>query len=84
MASTTKKITVVRWKYPARDLYDVREITAKQFRDEQGIHTQNKDVVFRRQNGFALRADEAEISKEALEFFRNSSEFAVEEQEVNE
>lgn len=81
LSAQTKTVTVVRWT-GATDIYDGREITAKQFKDEQGIFTQKKDLFFRKP-GFFLRADEAEISEEALGWFRNSSEFKVEDQEVS-
>lgn len=78
--------TIVRWK-PSSPLYGERRISVADF-EREGIFTQRRDLVWSQDRGFWLAADDAEISKEALEWLVNhpdaTGSFTSEEQEVSE
>lgn len=72
---------IVRHK-PVNPLVGRRDLSPADFKSI-GIFTQKKMVVFEKESNWWVDAEKAEISKEALQWFEDSTEFTVERQEVD-
>jgi hypothetical protein len=79
--------TIVRWE-PPNELYAARELLPASL-ELVGIFTQSAPLVWRRENGFWLDADEAGISPDLLNRLEEEpfsggdlGQFRVERQEV--
>lgn len=72
---------IIRHK-PANPLIGRRELSPADFKSI-GIFTQKTQLVFEKENNWWLDADAAKVSKEALQWFEDSTEFTVERQEVD-
>lgn len=73
--------TIIRHK-PANPLIGRRELSPADFKSI-GIFTQKTMLVFDKDTNWWLDADSAKVSKEALQWFEDSTEFTVERQEVD-
>ena len=71
---------IVRYKQP-NPLIGRRELFPRDF-ESLGIFTQKKPLIFDKSGNFWLDAEKEGISKEAMDWLRESPEFTVEEQEV--
>jgi len=72
--------TIVRY-HPPSPLIGRRELTPADF-ETLGIFTQEKVLHFDQERNWWLDAEAAGISKEALQWFEDSTEFSVQRQEV--
>jgi hypothetical protein len=72
--------TIVRY-VPPNPLIGRRELRPSDF-ETLGIFTQETPLFFDKEKNFWLDAEAAGISKEALQWFKDSPEFTVETQEV--
>lgn len=78
---TTK--TIVRY-LPPNPIVGARELTPDDFK-AQGVFTQKKRLLWTKETGFWLDADEAKISSETLAWLEEQKgEFKVETQEIPE
>jgi len=76
---TTK--TIVRY-LPPNPIVGARELSSDDFKS-QGVFTQKKKLLWQKENGFWLDADDAKISPEALAWLEErTGEFKVERQEI--
>lgn len=73
--------TIIRYK-PESPLWGRRELSPADFKS-LGIFTQKTMLRFDKELNWWLDADEAKVSKEALQWFEDSPEFTVEQQEVD-
>lgn len=74
--------TIIRYK-PYSPLVGERTLSPADFQSI-GIFTQKTRLVFQKERSWWLDAEAAKVSKEALQWFEDSSEFTVEHQDVGE
>lgn len=75
--------TIVRYR-PSSPLHGARELSPEDFKSV-GVFTQKKRLVWSKETGFWLDADEHKISPEALAWLEEQKgEFTVERQEIEE
>lgn len=72
---------IIRHK-PMSPLVGQRELSPEDFKSV-GIFTQKTKLVFTKERNWWLDAESAKVSKEALQWFEDSTEFTVESQEVD-
>lgn len=71
---------IIRYK-PESPLYGRRTVSPADFKSV-GIFTQKTALAFDKELNWWIDADAAGVSKEALQWFEDSTEFTVERQEV--